>query len=258
MQNFNLWNKLYIHGQKIGAFLFLLLLVCSADGYGQNVKTTNLPNYDNRWLHYGFQIGLHTAKYQARYADAFIEDQQDSDLRALGAVMGPLRPGFSLGFIVNLRLHDQFDLRFLPQVSFDEYQLSYIPKDPDSEYPNPLPVDQTTVEFPLLLKYKSIRRGNTRMYLIGGVAASVLASNNKKEEINFEEELFVKNTGLSLELGVGLDQYFPLFKFAPELRYSLGLTNVLGDASEIPDELFFSKPLKSLKIHKLTLYLNFE
>ena len=49
-------------------------------------------------------------------------------------------------------------------------------------------VENTMVEFPILLKYKSERRGNIRMYMIGGVKPGIEAS-GKKDKTKAELEI---------------------------------------------------------------------
>ncbi|WP_262922895.1 hypothetical protein [Hymenobacter cellulosilyticus] len=44
-----------------------------------------------------------------------------------------------------------------------------------------------------------------------------------------------------------------MFKFAPELRFSHGLSNLL-----VPGKDVYSRSLQSMKSNTVTLYLNFE
>ena len=123
-------------------------------------------------------------------------------------------PGFSLGFIVNYRITDLLDFRLTPKVAFYEHKLRY-------RYTDETPteeklVETTMVELPILLKYKSERRGNIRMYMVGGVKPALEASGKKQVE-NRSSSLGVTGTNLSLEAGFGFDLYYPLFKFSPEV-----------------------------------------
>ena len=71
-------------------------------------------------------------------------------------------------------------------------------------------VESTMVEVPLLLKYKSERRGNIRMYMIGGVKPGIEASGKNEET---RAELKIKGSNLSLEAGFGFDLYYPFLSF---------------------------------------------
>ncbi len=206
----------------------------------------NNPNYDNRFLSYGFLIGLHTSAYQLKYSEAFLARQFDN----LYSISPKWSTGFSLGFIVNMKLADFFDLRLLPKVAFYEHPLEYRYLDQPSEE---VLVETTVVEFPLVLKYKSERRGNNRLYLIGGIKPGIEASGEKDLEGATTDNLPIREFNLSAEFGFGLDIYYPLFKFSPELRFSKGIANMLG--SEINP---LSEGIDRLNTNTVTLYLLFQ
>ena len=245
MQAFNIRNKLYLHRSKI---ILLGIIICMASSlHAQSYRWArrNNPNYDDRKLSYGFLIGLHTTAYQIEYADVFVTPDFDS----LHAVFPEWRPGFSLGFIVNYRLHEFLDFRLTPEVAFYEHKLRYVFT--DGTFVEGF-VETTMVEFPFLLKYKSMRRGNVRMYMIGGFKPGIEAS-GKKEIENTTTQLEVKNIHLNLEAGLGFDLYFPLFKFSPEIRFSRGMTDVLDN-----NENKYGKPLKRVNTNTITVYLLFQ
>ncbi|HEU5292577.1 MAG TPA: porin family protein [Cyclobacteriaceae bacterium] len=244
MQAANIWNKLYIHRAKIILF-GIICMAGSLQAQSYRWARRNNPNYDERKLTYGFLIGLHTTIYQIQYSDLFVTPDMDT----VHSVIPEWRPGFSLGFIVNYRLHDFLDLRLTPEVAFYEHKLRY--NFTDGTFVEGF-VETTMVEFPVLLKYKSMRRGNVRMYMIGGIKPGIEAS-GKKEIENTTTQLEVKNLTLNLEGGLGFDLYFPLFKFSPEIRFSRGMTDLLDN----PDNKY-GKPLKSINTNTITVYLLFQ
>jgi hypothetical protein len=85
---------------------------------------------------------------------------------------------------VNYKLADFFDLRITPKVAFYEHRLQYKYTDGSAlgQETHEELVETTMVEFPILLKYKSERRGNIRMYMIGGIKPAIEASGKKKLE----------------------------------------------------------------------------
>jgi len=244
MQAANFWNKLYLHRAKIILLAFFLI---TSMVHAQSFRWawSNNPNYDDRKLTYGFLIGLLTTNYQIEYSDKFIT----SDFDTLHSVIPDWRPGFSLGFIVNYRISEFVDLRLTPEVAFYEHKLKYLFT--DGTFVEEL-VETTMVEFPLLLKYKSMRRGNIRMYMIGGIKPGIEAS-GKKAIKNTQTSLEVKNLNLNLEAGLGFDLYFPLFKFSPEIRFSRGIIDVLDNT-----ENKFGQPLRRLNTNTVTVYLLFQ
>jgi len=205
----------------------------------------NNPNYDNRKLTYGFLIGIHSSIYQIKYSDKFVTPALDT----VSAVLPSWSSGFSLGFIVNYRLTEFLDLRLTPEVAFYENKVRY-------QFTNDPPIDETVentiVEFPILLKYKSERRGNIRMYMVGGVKPGIEAS-GKKNVDQTKPTLEIKETHLNLEAGFGFDLYYPLFKFSPEIRFSRGLLNMLGNTTNE-----FGQPLQRVNTNTITLYLLFQ
>jgi hypothetical protein len=66
--------------------------------------------------------------------------------------------------------------------------------------------------------------------------------------------LLVTGSDLLLEYGVGLDLFYPYFKFAPELRFSHGLRNILDPRRNDT----YSNSLQSLRTNTVTLYFNIE
>ena len=245
MQFANVWNKLYLHRYKVIAIAVLMLCALQIQAQKTRWVEKNNPNYDNRKLTYGFLIGIHSSIYQIKYSDKFVTPALDT----VSAVLPSWSSGFSLGFIVNYRLTEFLDLRLTPEVAFYENKVRY-------QFTNDPPIDETVentiVEFPILLKYKSERRGNIRMYMVGGVKPGIEAS-GKKNVDQTKPTLEIKETHLNLEAGFGFDLYYPLFKFSPEIRFSRGLLNMLGNTTNE-----FGQPLQRVNTNTITLYLLFQ
>ena len=247
MQTTYFWHKLHLYGPKIIGVVLVLLLI-SEDAYSQKKRFVNQnnPHYDDRKLSYGFLIGLHSTAYQIKYADEFVTPAMDT----VYSIEPGWSAGFSLGFIVNYRITDLLDFRITPKVAFYEHTLRY--RYTDETPPEEKLVETTMVELPLLLKYKSERRGNVRMYMIGGAKPALEASGKKQVE-NRSNNLGVTGTNLSLEAGFGFDLYYPLFKFSPELRFSRGIVNILENTTNK-----YGQPLQRVNTNTITLYLLFQ
>lgn len=244
MQATHFRHKFSLHRNQI--VLIGLLLLCS-NAWGQSFKWARQhnPNYDERKISYGFMIGIHTSAYQVKYADKFVTQSFDT----VHSVLTPFAPGFSLGFLVNLRLNSDLDLRIMPKAGFYDHQLEYNYTDETSQRQL---TETTMVEFPILLKYKSMRRGNVRMYMVGGVTPSIEAS-GKNDIQSTTDVLDIKQTNLSLDVGLGFDFYFPLFKFSQEIRFSRGIANMLG-----PDPSKFKEPLSRVNTNTISVYFIFQ
>ena len=243
----DIWNKFYLYGTKIIS-VFVIILACYSGSHAQRQHWAkrNNPNYDQRKLTYGFLMGLHTTSYQIKYADTFVNAIYDT----IASVQPQWKPGFVLGLIINYRFGDYIDLRATPQFAFYEHQLNYVFTD-DTPTEEQL-VETTVVEIPILIKYKSERRGNVRMYMIGGIKPGFEASGKKGIE-NSVEQLEVKGFSTNLEIGFGFDLYYPLFKFSPEIRFSRGITNLLNNTTNI-----YGQPLKYVNTNTVTIYFLFQ
>lgn len=243
MQTINFWNKFNIHGRKVGVLIIALILFSSHLAFGQLTGEINLPDSDNKNIKYGFSIGLFSTQYKLKYANIFSTPAFDS----VQTINPKIKFGFNLGLIANFRLAQFLDFRITPKVGFYESQIEFIYIDRE---PLTATTELTRVEVPILLKYKSARRGNTRMYLIGGVTPSIRVSGNKKEE-DIPDRILVQDENLSIEFGFGLDLYYPLFRFSPEIRFSKGISNILVPDNDI------AAGIEKLNLNTITLYLQF-
>jgi len=90
------------------------------------------------------------------------------------------------------------------------------------------------------------------MYWVGG--ASYNFRTKSQDEANIEE-LVTTGRDFSLEMGMGFEIYFKYFKFAPEIRFSHGLTNLYQAENTNP---LFRDAISSIKRRSITVYLNFQ
>jgi len=216
-------------------------------------KGQNLVAYDNRRLHYGFFLALNRSGFRTRTTPYFLEQLVDTNLNPGSRILG-INPrasiGFTTGFILNVRLFEFLDARVLPTVSF--YQRFV-----DFRYQNDSIVTElkqstfSFIELPILLKYKSQRRNNTRMYMLAGIKPSIEVG-SKKGEIQ-EDRLRSTTFDFNVEYGFGFDLYYPLFKFSPEIRFSHGLSNLRNK-----DPNVYSQSIKKMYTHTISVYFNFE
>ncbi|MDA0196484.1 MAG: porin family protein [Bacteroidetes bacterium] len=246
MQTTNIRYKLGLYGGQIILVIFLLCGLSQRSlSQGMNFGKLHLPAYDERWLHYGFLIGAHQSFYRIDYNEAFTTPSFDS----LHSVVPAMNAGFKLGFVVDFMLYQYLSLRITPTVSFYENDIKYRFTDGTTRTETK---DATLVELPILLKYRSVRRKNNRMYLLIG-ASPVIEAAGSKDENDVRERLETRNFNVNLEVGVGTDIFYEFFKFAVELRYSRGLRNLLSTKENI-----YSAPLSKLTLHNIGLFITFE
>ncbi|MFY0687305.1 MAG: PorT family protein [Cyclobacteriaceae bacterium] len=242
MQITNARHKFDLFRREI---ILVALLLVGFMSVGQEKIKENLADYDEQWIHFGFLMGIHTSHYQTEYAPIFTTPTMDS----VHSIVPGNQGGFKLGFVVNMFMFQYLDFRILPTVGFYEYDLTY--RYVDESTLRELK-DATMMELPILLKYKSVRRGNVAMYLVGGFNPQWEAA-GKGDEIISGDVLELKNFNFAVDLGVGFDMYYPLFKFSPELRYSWGRRNLLPDSKNS-----LSLNFDRIVTHNLGLFITFE
>jgi len=206
----------------------------------------NLEQYDNKLFHFGFTIAVNNASMRI---DSKATSFQPKD--SLMNVNQVSFPGIGLGAISNLRLGEYWDLRMMfPVISFVERDLTY-----------QFPITQKTVkiesaycDFSLLLKYKSARRKNTRLYVITGIRGSYDLSSTVKQDRSLHAPV-VSLTPLTFgyEGGFGMDIYFEYFKFSPEIK----ICNTFGNAM-YRDGFIYTDAIERLAPRLFQFSLHFE
>lgn len=244
--------------KRISILLFLFLGAALANGQisDQVERAKNLPGFDNKRLHFGFTVGLNAMDLaiQRNYEAA---DFLYADVNQVGY-------GFQVSIVSDLKLADDWNLRFLPGISFSQIDVTYYEYDRRgpgdqaqlSNAANPVQLGPARLDFPLVFKYRSKRDQNYRPYLIGGLSYryDLAAKRNYNDESN--EYMRFKPTSLSLEFGFGVDTYLRYFKFSPELKLSVGLNNILY---EIPRNDRYPQFVTSIKrITPFMVMLNFH
>ena len=267
MQTTHFWHQFHLRGAKI--IVLSLLLGCvvaksNAQGY---FGLTNNSGSDDKFTSYGFFLGMHTASYQLRYSPEFLNPAVPAN-NAIHSIFPKFTPGFSLGFIGILRFHDQVNLIFTPKIGFYEYKVDVnyfdgtsatTPTDPDNTaipslgYRSEELVNEATmVELPVVLKYRSMRFNNTRMFFVAG--GSYLFNTKAQEEINLDP-IVTAGRDFTVEAGMGFEFYFKYFKFAPEIRFSHGINNLYIADKNSPE---IQNAIESLRRKGITILLNFQ
>jgi Outer membrane protein beta-barrel domain len=230
--------------------IFLLSIGCFSafTAHAQNntkrpsLYSLHLADYDEKPVHYGFFVAGHLSTLNRRYSNNFV-----NGFDTVAAVSPAWSGGYGLGFIVAYGLDPQFDLCLVPAFAYYERNVEYLFA---SGRTKPQTIGSGYVELSMLMRYKSIRRGNVRMYMVGGIKPGIeVGSNVKSRGLN---QLRTQNWDLSVEYGFGFDLFYPYFKFSPELRFSHGLNNLLANENNL-----YNRSLNRLNAHTVSLYLYF-
>lgn len=245
MHTTDVWHQLNLHRAKV---IFLSFFLCGMHLFGQAPKqgiTLHRIQSDQKKVQYGFFLGAHQNYYGLKYSDAFDTSQYDD----ISSITSQKSLGFNLGFMVDFRLDDQFTLRTVP-VKIGLYQNTVDYNHTDGDVDNQL-IEATRIEPGIYLKYRSIRRNNTRMYMVLGGSVSMRAG--KEDLVTNTDRLEIRRFDAKVEFGIGLERYFEFFKFAPEIRYARGLVDVMNNSTNI-----YHDGLIRLSTHSFTLYLHFS
>ncbi len=176
----------------------------------------NMEDHDEKLYYFGLSFGANMSSFKIRPSDAF---PLDDSIKSIQAGWGP---GFHLvGIMGNLRLNKFVDVRIIPMISFAEKTLNVTTKN-DSVMDRR--IESIYAQLPLQFKFKSDRLHNFRFYgLTGGRLDFDLASNARSRKT--DELIRIRPLNISLEVGFGLEFYYPNFIIAPEIKMSQGLLN---------------------------------
>lgn len=234
------------------AFIFISFVLCgSVATMAQRDIPQNLPKFDSRRIHFGFQIGGSTNGFQLKpdlaQADSLVKISYQS------------QPGFNVHVVSELHMGPYLGLRFTPGISFSARILNYeyFQGAGEPTYKVDRLIESTFIDIPLLLKYRSKRVNNFANYIMAGFNYSIdLASQQFVDNQVDELGLYIvklKRNNYNFECGVGFDFFLEYFKFSPEFKFSYSLNNVL-----VQDNTIYSSPIYGLNSRIFTVAFNFE
>lgn len=199
-------------------FLFSLISFATHAQFSKSMFSKdpiiNLENFDKQRIYWGYFLGFNNYDFKVDYKTL------GNDINVVG------NTGFNVGLVGALRLHNHFELRFEPGLYYASRTLTY--QGFTSDVDALREVRATYIDFPILLKFSSVRTGNVRPYLVGGVSTTLnLSSNSKSKDDNLQQKFRVKPWTQNYQLGFGVDLYFEYFKFSPSIRGVFGFNDEL-------------------------------
>ena len=228
-----------IHWRKI-ALVLLPLMALPFFSFGQ----LNYQNFENKQLYFGITLGVNSSFYRISQSQEFIYDD------TVATVNAKRGPGFNLGIVSNLKMGKYFDLRFIPTLVFADKGLNYQMFDGTEVNKG---IESIYIEFPMLVRFKSQPIKDVRVYVMAGMKYGIdLASNAKARRA--EDQVKVARDDISVEYGLGIQFFFPLFIFSPEIKFSQGIIDV---HSRDPN-LIYSRVIDKLFSRTFTFSILFE
>lgn len=219
--------------------------------YAQKQKIKNQPYADQKLFHLGFTVGLNAQDVIISHSG-----HVNADNSVLFTEIPSYSPGFSVGIIADRYINHFMNLRVIPTIHFGEKKFVFREQnDIDGSTEETFPIKNTYLSLPIHMRFSSERLNNIRPYvLLGGYVSSEIGRRDQPE-IKF------KGTDYGIDIGLGCNLYFPLFKLSPELRFSFGLRDLIEhDRSDLSDQSLvkYTDAIKSGKTRMITLTFNFE
>lgn len=234
------------HIHQIIVVSFFLILSCSL--FAQK-RVQYLQYEDLKPYHLGFLIGMHTQDLILEHSG-----KVDSEGNRWYGSVPSYAPGFSVGVLGDLRLADFLSLRTSPTIHFGSKNVALASDAPGSEIIHS-EIRSNYFMVPLSLRYRGARTDNYRPYIMGGVSAGIDMGRDKREPI------LLTPIHRYVEFGVGCDLYLPYFRLVPELKFCLGLNDILvHDRTDQDSESFlrYTNAFNRITSRMIVFSLQFE
>ena len=195
-------------------------------------KIINLPSFDDRFLHYGYFLGINSYDFKFSYEKEYYR-QQRNDIEILP------KTGFNVGLIGDLRVNKFINIRIEPGLYYTKRDLMYPQNKVFANESDRLrEVKSTYIHLPLMIKFSAARINNFRPFVLAGISTDFnLSSNHKNVDDNFSNVFRTEPQNMNYEIGLGFDFYLFYFKFSPSIRGIFSMQNEL-----IPDNPNTSGP----------------
>lgn len=232
---------------KISIYLLFLILL-PVNIFGQHRKLQNRPYADQRLFHLGFTLGLHTQDLILTQS-GFVNENGEVWFSEIPSYS----PGFTAGIIGDMYLNRFLNIRLIPSIYLGEKKIVFREQSSGERFTTR--IRNNYIMLPLHLKISANRINNFRPYALVGGYGSLELSFAKNRAVA------LKQFDAGIEIGVGCDFYLPLFKLAPELKFSFGLVDILKkerDDLKEDDLRKYAGSLSKATQRMITLSFHFE
>jgi len=210
--------------KKVFLITISLFLLYSSTIVAQRGKerVEQLPNFDKKLLSFAYYLGVNKKGFKIRYN----QFKSIPALKDVNLITVEESYGFNIGLVVDLRLHNNINLRFEPGLSSNTKELTYnmVPNGGTAERKVP----GTYLRMPLVFKFSTNRLDNMKAFVIGGASYDYnFSSNEKNTKDNYDGQFRMRKHNFMYEVGLGVDLYLPYFKFSPSIRGIFAMNNEL-------------------------------
>ena len=233
-----------LHRYRSYALAALILLIAGQCLAQKSRGNYNYRDFSGKAYYFGITIGYNSSDYKLFHSDDFILND------SIFSTNVQRDPGLDLKIVTNLKVGEYIDVRFLPGLAFAGRSIEYTYQ---GESVRPRKISSVFAEFPVQVRYKSAPWRDIRMFVLGGVKYSFdVASDSRSKQA--DELVRFSPSDFQLELGAGMQFFFPYFIFSPEIKFSHGLGNVLIYDNRLEQSTVLDKVLS----RALTISLHFE
>jgi len=233
MKNFNL---------SILKIIILLISLNIKAQYTDDIPK-NRPYFDQKKVSWGYYFGINFYDFKIDYDQEYEHIIQESN------------PGFQVGLVGNLNLNDNVSLRSEPGVFFTNRKLIF--RNLTTATDSIREITSNYVQLPFSVKLNTIRYGNIRPYITGGI---IFAYNlNSWEDSNTDNSggrFRMHSKVWMYEVGFGIEMYMFYFKFTPSIRGVFSLEDELIRDND-PDSPWTSH-VESMMTRGVYISLTFE
>ena len=231
--------------------LLLLGLLCTHVLTAQN-SPVHLGRFDDRKVHFGIQVGYTLSKFDLHYTD------DDAVRENILGTTSYYSPGFHINEINDFRLGDHLNLRLMPGITLISRDMAYVWSEDYTtthwNYDTRRTVESVYGELPMEFKYRAMRYGDFRPYLIAGASCGYDFSSLWKNKNSHDEAIIRLNPiDLRYTMGVGFDFFLPYVKFAIELKTAFGITDLM-----VKDDDLYTRSTTDLRSRTFMLSFTFQ
>lgn len=208
--------------------ILLVTIACTMAALAQQDRRVQYKPYiDLRPMHFGILVGAHLQdlEFENVGMQTITDENGNTTNQLIVCDADRWSPGFSVGVLTELRLHENFALRVAPTMHFGAKHLTFIDMQNTDATGKPIKQTQdlknTYLSLPIDIKFAAPRWNNHRPYLIAGINPMLNMTKGDQDIVR------LNRFSTMVEVGLGCDFYLPFFKLIPELKFCFGLSNVL-------------------------------
>lgn len=229
------------------AVMSFAIATAQPGGGGRGRKVRNLPFADYKQIHFGFSVGTHVQDLTFTHNGYTTPEGENWYME-----VPSFSPGFCVNLMADLYLCPHLNLRLSPGIYFGNKVVKFREEHTGDIQSQNLKSNYVVV--PLDLKFSAKRWDNIRPYISAGVMGTL--------DVAKQENSFLKMNKFDcyLTFAFGCDTYLPYFKFIPEIKFCIGMTDVLDRNRDLPNptDIKYTNSLKKMKSGMIVLTFYFE